>query len=252
MAPEQARAPASADVRADLYSLGCTLYFLLAGRAPFAGGSPLQTLLDHQDAAPRPIPGLPAPVAAVLRRLLEKDPARRFATPAELADVLEKLAAPPPSPNAPRPNGRRSWRGVGIGAVVLVGAVAVAVALVPRNHPVDPPTEATRAGPSAVEPAPAAPAPPALERALAPPPRAVDRDALATPEQFAAWKRESAYRLVDWVRENNRWDPAAPVVASTAEMIAEAAPKSNGFSLALGGALVRSGKPTLIETRIDG
>src|SRR5205085_8100164 len=49
MAPEQARDPNRADTRADLYSLGCTLYFLLAGRPPFPGATHLQTLLDHQD-----------------------------------------------------------------------------------------------------------------------------------------------------------------------------------------------------------
>ena len=80
MAPEQASDPHSVDTRADLYSLGCTFYFLLSGHAPFDGGcspSPLRTLMAHsRDKAP-PIreqrPQVPEKLAAILDRLLAKN-----------------------------------------------------------------------------------------------------------------------------------------------------------------------------------
>jgi hypothetical protein len=234
IAPEQARDPAGADIRADLYSLGCTLYFLLAGRPPFTGASPLPILLDHQDTAPRPIPGLPPTIAAVLDRLLAKDPRARFATPAEVARALADTTAsgfPTSSPAV-----KRRWWPVAVVAGVIAGATAAVFALSPRDRP--------------AAPSPDAPTPP--EIALAPPPRPVDRTALATPEQLAAWRREAAGRLVDWVRANNRWRPDAPIVTGTAVQVDEALPTANGFNLGLGGGLVRSGKPTLVAARTGG
>ncbi len=102
IAPEQARNAHLADTRADLYSLGCTLHFLLTGQAPFASGTPTEKLLKHQFQPPPPIQKLrrevPASLAAVLQRLLAKQPEQRYQTPAEtaaaLASVLNKPAVP--------------------------------------------------------------------------------------------------------------------------------------------------------------
>ncbi|HEX4613404.1 MAG TPA: protein kinase, partial [Urbifossiella sp.] len=55
MAPEQGRDADAADTRADLYSLGCTLFFLLTGRPPFHAATPLQAMLAHQDMPPPPV-----------------------------------------------------------------------------------------------------------------------------------------------------------------------------------------------------
>jgi WD40 repeat protein/serine/threonine protein kinase len=92
MAPEQAADSHAADVRADLYSLGCTLYFLLTGRVPFPGGSLTEKLLKHQTGpVPRVEavrPDVPPGVAAVARKLMAKRPADRYQTPAELAEAL--------------------------------------------------------------------------------------------------------------------------------------------------------------------
>ncbi len=55
IAPEQIHDPHAADIRADIYSLGCTLYFLLAGRPPFADGSLIQKLMAHSEKTPRPL-----------------------------------------------------------------------------------------------------------------------------------------------------------------------------------------------------
>lgn len=102
IAPEQARDAHLADTRADLYSLGCTLYFLLTGQPLFPGGAPTEKLLKHQFQPPPPIqalrPEVPASLAAVLQRLLAKKPEKRYQTPAEtataLAAVLNKAAVP--------------------------------------------------------------------------------------------------------------------------------------------------------------
>jgi serine/threonine-protein kinase len=74
ISPEQARDPRSADVRSDLYSLGCSFFFMLTGRPPFPDGTVLQKLLQHQgDSPPDPRefrPELPAEVTNILAGLL--------------------------------------------------------------------------------------------------------------------------------------------------------------------------------------
>ena len=52
ISPEQARDPRDVDVRSDLYSLGCTLFYILTGRPPFPEGTVLQKLLQHQEDTP--------------------------------------------------------------------------------------------------------------------------------------------------------------------------------------------------------
>jgi serine/threonine-protein kinase len=78
-------------VRGDLYSLGCTWYFLLSGRVPFPAASPVATLLRHLTDEPEPLRGVPPAVTAVLGRLMAKRPESRYRAAAELAAVLEGL-----------------------------------------------------------------------------------------------------------------------------------------------------------------
>jgi hypothetical protein len=93
MAPEQIRNPHTADIRADLYSLGCTLYHLLAGQGPFATAGDLEKLVAPLQMPPEPLtkfrqdvlPGL----VAVIERLIARDPAQRYQTPAEVVRALE-------------------------------------------------------------------------------------------------------------------------------------------------------------------
>jgi hypothetical protein len=95
VAPEQLEDPHTADIRADLYSLGCTFYYLLAGRVPFPGGTLIQKLDRQRWETPPSVDQLrrevPAPVAAVVRRLMAKHPDDRYRTPGELAAALEQL-----------------------------------------------------------------------------------------------------------------------------------------------------------------
>jgi serine/threonine-protein kinase len=103
LAPEQAVDSHTVDIRADLYSLGCTFYYLLAGKPPFGELPLMKKLMMHQTGEPRPIrdlqPEVPASMEAVIRRLLAKKPEDRYQTPAELAEALS------PQPFGKNPSG---------------------------------------------------------------------------------------------------------------------------------------------------
>ena len=105
IAPEQAANCSRVDGRADIYSLGATFYFLLAGQAPFPDGTAAQKLNWHKSRDPTPItrlrPDVPDGLAAVLARMMAKDPAARFRTPVEVAAALVTWAEPPPPPPDP-------------------------------------------------------------------------------------------------------------------------------------------------------
>ncbi len=95
MAPEQTSDSRTVDIRADVYSLGATLYKLLSGRAPFSGPEYLSTfdkMLAHRQTPPPSIrqfcPEIPDGLVEVLDRMLAKDPAARYQTPAEAAEAL--------------------------------------------------------------------------------------------------------------------------------------------------------------------
>jgi hypothetical protein len=108
-APEQATDARSADIRADLYSLGCTLYCLLAGHPPFREDTPVKTIVAHLEKEPPPLPELrpevPAALWAVVARLLAKDPAQRYQTPLDVAKALTPFCKPgrKAGPAAPTP-----------------------------------------------------------------------------------------------------------------------------------------------------
>ncbi len=93
IAPEQIRDAQSAGIQADIYSLGCTLYYLLTGAAPFQGPSLYDLLQAHfsMDAQPLNLvrPEVPAELAALVAKMMAKDMNRRFQTPAEVAEALK-------------------------------------------------------------------------------------------------------------------------------------------------------------------
>ncbi|MCI0700635.1 MAG: phosphate ABC transporter substrate-binding protein PstS [Planctomycetia bacterium] len=105
IAPEQADNSSAADIRADIYSLGHTLYYLLTGNLPFGDGSAAQKLMWHQSRQPEPLSSIrldvPDELRSVMEKMIEKNPADRYQTPAELIEALRPLIVgpvPPPSP----------------------------------------------------------------------------------------------------------------------------------------------------------
>jgi hypothetical protein len=249
MAPEQACEPHRTDIRSDLYSLGCTFYFLLSGHPPFFGVSRLQTLLDHQDATPPDIAGLPPDLAAIINRLLAKEPDKRFSTPAELVGALGlvvgtggTIAPPPPAPR------RNRWRFAVAAGLVAAAIVCGVIALHPRDRLAEPslpvPSPEPAPNPSGLAEGTSAPA---LE--LAPPPRLVNRSPLASADQLAALQKQAREQVVDWVRMNNRWRPDADIAVKTAAQMETAPTNADRFVLMFGGGLLKSEKPTLVSTR---
>ncbi len=96
IAPEQIDDPHAADIRADIYGLGCTLYFLLTGGPPFPDGGVIQKLLAHREKTPRPLAecraDVPPEVALVVEQMMAKDPAGRFQTPDGVVTALAPYA----------------------------------------------------------------------------------------------------------------------------------------------------------------
>ncbi len=96
VSPEQARHSRSVDTRADLYSLGCTIYHMIAGRVPFPVISLPEKLYAHQlhepDPLPELVPGVPEGLAEVVRKMMRKTPEERYQTPLEVASALEPYA----------------------------------------------------------------------------------------------------------------------------------------------------------------
>ncbi|MFQ3652543.1 MAG: serine/threonine-protein kinase [Gemmataceae bacterium] len=106
MAPEQARDPRSTDIRADIYSLGCVLYHLLAGQPPFPDTNIISQMIRHASEPPRPLnqfnPAIPDGLQQIVNWMMAKTPERRYPTPARAAGALEVyLAAGPMKPSSP-------------------------------------------------------------------------------------------------------------------------------------------------------
>ncbi len=153
MAPEQIRDAKSVDIRADIYALGCTLYYLLTGRPPFVEDNIMSLIFAHGEKIPQPTNELradvPVALAELIAKMLAKDPKDRPQTPAEVAKALVPFIRPgakqseavmtasqaetdvasqtqPILAPANRPPTRKRWPAVALGLVLLaIGAIAV-------------------------------------------------------------------------------------------------------------------------------
>jgi serine/threonine protein kinase len=159
VAPEQMLDAQKADIRADVYSLGCTLYFLLSGHPPFQGTSLFEILQAHHSVEAPPLnqlrPDVPEELAAIIAKMMAKAPVSRYQTPGEVCQALgpffkSALAATRLPPTA-IPNSQRT-------ATLAETPAAPAPRPIPIAHNVAP------AAPLAVAPAVAPAAPSTVER----------------------------------------------------------------------------------------
>ncbi|HEX4590312.1 MAG TPA: protein kinase [Gemmataceae bacterium] len=154
LAPEQAVNCHAADIRADIYSLGVTFYFLLTGRSPFKGGSLAQKLIYQRMQPPEPVrnvrPDIPDGVARIIDKMLAKYPADRYQQPSELRTALEPWTDQPipPPPEAEMPRLSRAVRRSAPSAVATAHGARQTVQIVqtPRPQPLSSP--AIKARPS--------------------------------------------------------------------------------------------------------
>jgi len=254
LAPEQAIDFHQADIRADIYSLGCTLYYLLAGRPPFPGGTLGEKLAKQIHAQPVPVEQLrddiPPGLGPVLQWMLAKRPEQRFQTPGEVVTAISALvstgdaglpplqsAEPISDPSysrtavvstdglpaslgpgvAPR---NRSSRGrlLRIGSLFLLAAVSVALTLVALLH------ESSSSLPP-TSPMPPLPAPAQAKPAVLPLWQAPELVKVLGEHRWRCW---GPVRAVLFDRQGNlitagddgilrRWDIATRVVRETYE-----------------------------------
>lgn len=101
LAPEQALNSHTVDHRADIYGLGCTLYFLLTGQPPFNEGTLAQRIAKHQNQMPAPIrtrrADCPGELEGICVKMIQKDPAYRYQSAEEVAEALTKFLAAVPN-----------------------------------------------------------------------------------------------------------------------------------------------------------
>jgi len=143
MAPEQAAGDPEIDGRADIYALGATTYEMLSGEAPFADLNPREMLTARLTLPPLPLSlvrkDVPAGLERIIARCLAIDPADRPQTAAELVELLEDPDAISGSfvMSGSTAAQRRSnvARRLVVGALALVGAVAVSAGIYTRTHP---------------------------------------------------------------------------------------------------------------------
>lgn len=210
ISPEQAIEPRAADVRSDIYSLGCTFYHLLTGQPPVPEGTAAKKLHHHQHVAPidpRELnPAIPDELVAVLSRMMAKDPRDRYQRPEELIQhllaVAQKLHLPADGSqesvifvDARIPQSTRDapwWT-----ALVAIATVAVIAVLLGSN-------ESDTSPPPFSRPEPAFP--------LSTPPRYLGE--AAPPTEPAPPKRTAAD-----VRELARWleDPSVETIELTGD-----------------------------------
>ena len=161
MSPEQARDSRTVDIRSDIYSLGCTLYMLLAGRPPFKAASSFELAVMHLNQPPEPVarynPSLPPELSVLVHRMLAKRPEERIQTPGAVASALQPWAR---LSTAPLGGAGVPPAIVTAGGTPLPGESASASLLVPSDSR---PGSSVVSSVSAALSAPPTPSPPAFE-----------------------------------------------------------------------------------------
>jgi serine/threonine protein kinase len=198
MSPEQARDPRSADIRSDIYSLGCVLYHALAGQPPFPDTNIISQMIRHATESPRPLkefnPAIPDGLQPIVNWMLAKDPAGRYPTPERASQALQMYLAAATEPlHAPESDPKMrtylTWLEVEdkkapVPAAALLAEAptlqSVALPAAPPTGPATPPARPAAetgnrrnkkgrgAKPSAPPPPPAAVAPPSVNVELVP------------------------------------------------------------------------------------
>jgi hypothetical protein len=173
IAPEQAANAKAADPRADIYSLGCVLYHMLAGTPPYTGATHIEVILKHINGPVADLSTLasdvPSGLVAVIRKMMARTPAERYQTPQEVraalqpfitpagaADILPDAVPGKVSPWFSPSSRRRLLWGLGIACLLLLIALAV---LALRGSP---PTQPSPTRPSSQVPVPGSGAPESL------------------------------------------------------------------------------------------
>jgi serine/threonine protein kinase len=174
ISPEQALEPRDADVRSDIYSLGCTLYHMLTGQPPVPEGTAAKKLHHHQHVDPldpRQLnPEVPDEVAALLARMMAKKPEQRYERPEDLVRhlyvVAQKLGSPTEVSdsvllaNSPLPSPRQA-NPILLTVASVVSLIVLILILTPTPHPAVPAGPGPTADNTTTNPAPSdkAPAP---------------------------------------------------------------------------------------------
>lgn len=198
LAPEQALDCHNVDHRADIYSLGCTLYFLLAGRPPFADGSMAMRLMRHQSEAPPKIPrdDIPQELLDVCWKMMGKTPDDRYPSMQAAADALQEFLTKrrpagkpfPPLPPLPGDGGTGDTVTETGGPTTVFNDAAGGGA-----SSISTPGGSIRPGPGPAPqpaPAPVAAAAPAQPAAAAPKPAAPAAGATPRPADIAQWRQQ--------------------------------------------------------------
>jgi serine/threonine protein kinase/regulator of sirC expression with transglutaminase-like and TPR domain len=221
MAPEQARGERT-DHRSDLFSLGSLLYAMTTGEAPFEAESTVAVLRKVSDEAPRAVrelnPEAPVWLVRIIEKLMNKDPAQRFQTAAEVAELLgSRLAelqrtggvASEPEPSSPPWRGRAvRWLvcGVLLAGMVAAAVVLVMVSLSRRESTVGATASGTPSvpkDPAGSPPGPVAAAP--LKKEPVPGPKELDPNWLLLGQ--AAFERKEYSQAADYFSEVLRREP---------------------------------------------
>ncbi len=191
ISPEQSRNAKSVDIRADIYSLGATLYHLISGHPPFEADNMVDVLLAMERGDLQPLPAsanCPPQLVSIIERMMERDPEQRFQSPRDLLEALNAIDLPAtrfswmdeaaPSraarserPRKTSPSRTPDWRLIAVGVVLATLAAYAAVRFL---------------GKEPAEPIPAAITPTAVPAATATPPTKPKSEASYLEEVIAA------------------------------------------------------------------